>query len=379
MSDLPKEEKHSNSDHEIRKLELSQAFELKKEELRVGVRKVIYGSMIVGIAAAAFPFLSQFAESLFARDIAQIKREENFALLAEKNRLEEKTVQLEWDLQQSRDNRDFLQSLAKEGRSQDMETRIRLAEFYAFLAEEGERAAWDAFKAHLYEIRERQNEEERRLEETLSGTDDAERARVVAEVQLQQIQRQRDPLPTLLSQGQGDDLQALIAKLESANSQIRRQARSDIAALGLPIVPEMMAILVTPDISYRLRLGALVSLTEMMRNNKAKRNIIASQLTDSDLDILARAAGDDDRTVRIYASEFLFDLGDPRVIPIIQRIFPIMSVDGRYNLALVVKGAAPDVSSSDVPAVTTAIRSLKSASAPKTNNLLDEAIDLLPK
>lgn len=379
MSDLPKEEKHSNSDHEIRKLELSQAFELKKEELRVGVRKVIYGSMIVGIAAAAFPFLSQFAESLFARDIAQIKREENFALLAEKNRLEEKTVQLEWDLQQSRDNRDFLQSLAKEGRSQDMETRIRLAEFYAFLAEEGERAAWDAFKAHLYEIRERQNEEERRLEETLSGTDDAERARVVAEVQLQQIQRQRDPLPTLLSQGQGDDLQALIAKLESANSQIRRQARSDIAALGLPIVPEMMAILVTPDISYRLRLGALVSLTEMMRNNKAKRNIIASQLTDSDLDILARAAGDDDRTVRIYASEFLFDLGDPRVIPIIQRIFPIMSVDGRYNLALVVKGAAPDVSSSDVPAVTTAIRSLKSGSAPKTNNLLDEAIDLLPK
>ena len=38
--------------------------------------------------------------------------------------------------------------------------------------------------------------------------------------------------------------------------------------------------------------------------------------------------------MRLYAWEFLFDLGDKRVLPIVQRVFPQVSEDGKYNLIL---------------------------------------------
>jgi hypothetical protein len=49
----------------------------------------------------------------------------------------------------------------------------------------------------------------------------------------------------------------------------------------------------------------------MLRADKKKAEAISNLLTDRDRDLLLSAAGDNDRTVRVYATEFLFDLGDP--------------------------------------------------------------------
>src|SRR5688572_28910936 len=98
--------------------------ELKREELRQGVRKVIYGTMIVGVAAALFPFAQGIAESIFAERIAKIKRESDIEILQEKNRLEESKSNLNYTLSAQKSDRDFLQSLAQEGRSAEIGKRI---------------------------------------------------------------------------------------------------------------------------------------------------------------------------------------------------------------------------------------------------------------
>ena len=70
---------------ELEKLKIDA--ELKKEEFRQGVRKVIYGTMIVGVAAALFPFAQKVAESFFAAHIEDIRRESKLEILKEENRL----------------------------------------------------------------------------------------------------------------------------------------------------------------------------------------------------------------------------------------------------------------------------------------------------
>lgn len=90
--------------------------------------------------------------------------------------------------------RKYLEGLAVEARSESIETRIIIAEFYSFLASDGEkRANWAEFRDHLYETQERLNEERAILKETESNSASTLAEIAVARARLEQILRQENP------------------------------------------------------------------------------------------------------------------------------------------------------------------------------------------
>lgn len=169
----------------------------------------------------------------------------------------------------------------------------------------------------------------------------------------------------------------LIASLESDDADTRRGARDALAAGGLSAVSALMATN-RDKASYRFELGTAVALTELLRSDKSQRIKISRRLNQKDIDWLVGLSTNSDRTVRIYASEFLYDLGDPRVINTAIDRFATASPDGRYNLALILKGSTPFVQRKDSLQVVERLRELKSANSPKTNGLLSDAILNLP-
>lgn len=169
----------------------------------------------------------------------------------------------------------------------------------------------------------------------------------------------------------------IIARLESDDDETRRGARDSLAAGGLSAVSALMSAN-RETASYRFELGAVVALTKLLRSDKSLRNEVSLRLDQDDIDWLVGLSSDDDRTMRIYASEFLYDLGDPRAIDTAVSNFPAASANGKYNLALVLKGAAPFVPRQDSALISERVRALMAANTPKTNALLSDAILKLP-
>ena len=126
--------------------------ETRKYEARQKVRQIVYGTMVVGVAAAAFPFAQKLAELTFQRDIEEIKQETALVISGQEHAREV-----------NKRSQEFLQSLGEEGRSEDITRRIRLAEFYKYLSkDEVERNQWTGYLAHLEE--KRRDSEQKRAE-----------------------------------------------------------------------------------------------------------------------------------------------------------------------------------------------------------------------
>ncbi|MEE8454845.1 MAG: hypothetical protein V3R90_08870, partial [Limibaculum sp.] len=166
----------TDASFEIEKLKIDA--ELKKEEYRQGVRKVIYGTMIVGVAAALFPFAQKVAESAFAAHIETIKRESKLEVLKEENRLAQDLAAFEQRIRRQQANREFLQSLAGEARSENLSKRIILAEFYSFLADKEEKKNWKEFREHLYQVQRDLNAERETLQARATDPEENEAARI---------------------------------------------------------------------------------------------------------------------------------------------------------------------------------------------------------
>jgi len=171
-----------------------------------------------------------------------------------------------------------------------------------------------------------------------------------------------------------EEIGKLIGQLESDISRLRRGARSDLAAAGPVIVQPLLARLNQENSSYRLRLGVVVALAEMLRDNKDKRALVIGKIEGDALERLVEAAADKDRTIRIYASEFLYDLGDPRSIPMAFNQFRTASPNGRFNVLLPVKGAVPFATAAEKTNVITTIVPLKTGSPPKVGALIDSIV-----
>jgi len=107
----------------------------------------------------------------------------------------------------------------------------------------------------------------------------------------------------------------LVSRLKSDDTSIRRNARNDLAALGPSAVGPMMSALRANSSDYRIRLGILYGLSEILRRHPDQRSAISSALTDEDFPVLVAGASDDDKTIRIQAAEFLYLLQDPRAVP----------------------------------------------------------------
>ncbi len=104
----------------------------------------------------------------------------------------------------------------------------------------------------------------------------------------------------------------LVEQLKSDDTTTRRAARDALANLPVESVPSLMATLRSQLTTYRVKLGILVAFSDMLRKDRAKAKQISARLTDADLGLLLSLTGDPDRTVRVYATQFLSDLSDPR-------------------------------------------------------------------
>jgi hypothetical protein len=99
---------------------------------------------------------------------------------------------------------------------------------------------------------------------------------------------------------------------------------------------------------------------------------ISRALTDDDLSKLIETAGDRDRAVRVHATEFLVDLGDPRASRLaVTRAAATTDENARYNLALVAGAAWAKLTSNDKRALADALTRTKEKSRTKTRALLE--------
>jgi hypothetical protein len=143
---------------------------------------------------------------------------------------------------------------------------------------------------------------------------------------------QEDPLD---QQPAEVDIGKTAAELNSDITEVRRAARNTLSAVPPDQVPAVLGLLETDEETYRTKLGVVVALTEMLRRDKAQGVAVVPLLSMGNRDALLDLAGDPDRTVRIYATEFLFDLGDPEVTKLaIARAASTQNNDARYNWLL---------------------------------------------
>jgi len=114
------------------------------------------------------------------------------------------------------------------------------------------------------------------------------------------------------------DIKAAIKNLTNEDKYIRRDARKLLSQVKTADVPEIIKAMRSTDSSdsdayYRRVLGGNVALTLMLRRDKSRADDISKVLTAEDLIFLAKTAAHKDRTMRIFATEFLYDLSDKRM------------------------------------------------------------------
>jgi hypothetical protein len=136
------------------------------------------------------------------------------------------------------------------------------------------------------------------------------------------------------------DTRTLIEGLKSDEPSVRRNARDGLIALGPAAVTPMMSTLRRTPSEYRLRVGVIYCLAEMLRA-KVDRTALIGVLTDEDIRLLVNAASfDEDTTVRLEATEFLFYLKDPRAAQASLDAAKVGRDDrGTYNSVLILKSA----------------------------------------
>jgi hypothetical protein len=140
----------------------SAEYRLRRYEARLGLFKVIWGTAVVGVAAAAFPFASELAKTYTDR----WKSQEQTALEREKLQLQIALEGAKLKLQKETARQQFIQTFANTGYNQDIELRMRFAEYFAFVADPLDRPDWEAFRLKLEERREKiRGEIEKRREE----------------------------------------------------------------------------------------------------------------------------------------------------------------------------------------------------------------------
>jgi hypothetical protein len=170
------------------------------------------------------------------------------------------------------------------------------------------------------------------------------------------------------------DIAAEIKLLSSDSIQARRDARLALSAMGLPMVRPMLDAMRTDD--YQLQLGGTVALTLYLRDNKPLAAQVEAAMNADDFALLVKLSSSQDRTLRIYASEFLFDLGSPlSIAPAVARIEELRGQtprndDGIYNIILVLKGAYPRAADDQKAAIKQELTGLLGQIGDKTDKLI---------
>ncbi|GAB2853302.1 hypothetical protein GCM10027277_22120 [Pseudoduganella ginsengisoli] len=184
------------------------------------------------------------------------------------------------------------------------------------------------------------------------------------------------PAGSAKPQAQNRSYSPYFEQFTSGTSHVRRSARTSLAEEGLPAVEPLLSNFAEGHDNYQTRLGTVVTLTEMIRKNKSMRPEIIGRLSEDDIRRLTDAVADEDKTIRVYASEFLYELGDPRTIDAVQRIYHHASEDGRYNLLLVLKGAIPYSNAMQKREAALFASRIRAEAPPRTSALAQSVADM---
>lgn len=251
--------------------------EIRILEIKAGVKKVIYGTAIVGVAVAFFPFAQETARAWF-----EFLNSDRSAAIG-----------------QAQHDRDCLESLKVEARSKNPEERIVLAEFYAHVPSDPDtRERWLSFLAMLVAQREEARAAQIKANETRMP-DATEQEKAAADAALRAEQLRISAAAGGNSPIAAGSFRGMLAQLNSSDVATRRAARSSLSGLGTELVRPAIAELLNPDITYRGQLGLVVALTEMLRDNKRYRSDIIAMIDDSSLTEMLRLAAKNDKTIRV--------------------------------------------------------------------------------
>jgi hypothetical protein len=174
-------------------------------------------------------------------------------------------------------------------------------------------------------------------------------------------------------QSPGIDVPTMLERLKSEDTTTRRAARDALSQAPLDSLPVIMKTFGEEYSNYQVKLGVCVALTEMLRADKNRAEPISRKLTEDDLNRLLDAAGDTDRTVRVYAAEFLYDLGDTRTTKLaIPRAAQTTDDNARYNWLLVSQDGWRKLSPADKAALADPLNKAKQNSGRRTLQLFDK-------
>jgi HEAT repeat protein len=127
-----------------------------------------------------------------------------------------------------------------------------------------------------------------------------------------------DGCSTLENPALANQIESLISSLQSNDSSLRRSARTRLAEIGHAAFKPMMEAFREPGPTYRTRLGVLVALNEMLPEDFGRKisvsECVRTKVKPEDIQAIVDAIGVEDRTMRQYATDFLYDLNDPRAV-----------------------------------------------------------------
>jgi len=168
----------------------------------------------------------------------------------------------------------------------------------------------------------------------------------------------------------------LMERLVADDPLLRRDARSQLAALGPNILYSLFEAIPDPGepTHYRIALGAAVALASMLAYaDDETRQFAADALTDEALADLAALVAHEDETMRKWATAALVRLATPRSIdPLIAVLGDdSASLNGRYNAAFALAEIGPRVAEPDRMAIASAVAPILPALGPRTRSLLE--------
>ncbi|MEM7059014.1 MAG: toll/interleukin-1 receptor domain-containing protein [Pseudomonadota bacterium] len=149
-----------------------------------------------------------------------------------------------------------------------------------------------------------------------------------------------------------------------------------LTSMGSKIVEPALDVIRDSKSSRNCREKLVKALTFMMRDHKDQRVKIAAQMSEKDRAVLLKASTSKDRALRIHASEFLFDLGDPRVMDMAIQTWKNLADnndEGFFQLAMIMTGAAPYIEKQSSEDVIEQLQALKGRGQ-KTDLQLSRAI-----
>jgi hypothetical protein len=171
------------------------------------------------------------------------------------------------------------------------------------------------------------------------------------------------------------EIDQALTDVESADSDIRRGARNLLSRVepedvGYVLMKTRERLALNKN-QYRMKLGVSIALTELLRRDKNLRDRM--KFEPEDLNLLLEFASSDERNLRIYSGEFLYDLENPDVAKLALNLAQTtQDDDARYNLIFISQGGWLKFTPEIKNAYSSNIDQLKSTSTslPKTTDLL---------